>query len=107
MATYFISDLHLERIESSITNIFTQFLDDLNQNDSLYILGDLFESWIGDDNVSKLSQCISDRLVSLSERNISVAIMHGNRDFLIGEEFCKVSSIELINDPCIKFKSLT
>ena len=101
MATYFISDLHLERVESSITNIFTQFLDDLNQNDSLYILGDLFESWIGDDNVSELSQCISERLILLSERNISVAIMHGNRDFLIGEEFCKVSSIELINDPCI------
>ena len=101
MATYFISDLHLERIESSITNIFTEFLDDLNQNDSLYILGDLFESWIGDDNVSELSQYISDRLLSLSERNISVAIMHGNRDFLIGEDFCKASSIELINDPRI------
>ena len=101
MATYFISDLHLERIESSITNIFTEFLDDLNQNDYLYILGDLFESWIGDDNVSELSQYISDRLLLLSERNISVAIMHGNRDFLIGEDFCKASSIELINDPCI------
>ena len=101
MATYFISDLHLERIESPITNIFTAFLDDLNQNDSLYILGDLFESWIGDDDVSELSQYIADRLGSLSERNISVAIMHGNRDFLIGEDFCKASSIELINDPLI------
>ena len=101
MATYFISDLHLERIESPITNIFTAFLDDLNQNDSLYILGDLFESWIGDDNVSELSQYISDRLLVLSERNISVAIMHGNRDFLIGEDFCKASSIKLINDPRI------
>ena len=101
MTTYFISDLHLERIESPITNIFTAFLDDLNQNDSLYILGDLFESWIGDDNVSELSQYISDRLLMLSDRDISVAIMHGNRDFLIGEDFCKASSIELINDPRI------
>ena len=101
MVTYFISDLHLERIESPITNIFTAFLDDLNQNDSLYILGDLFESWIGDDNVSELSQYISDRLLMLSERDISVAIMHGNRDFLIGEDFCKASSIKLINDPRI------
>ena len=101
MATYFISDLHLERIESPITNIFTAFLDDLNQNDSLYILGDLFESWIGDDNVSELSQYISDRLLMLSERDISIAIMHGNRDFLIGEDFCKASSIKLINDPRI------
>ena len=101
MATYFISDLHLERIESSITNIFTEFLDDINENDSLYILGDLFESWIGDDNVTELSQYISDQLLSLSGRNISVAIMHGNRDFLIGEDFCKASSIELINDPRI------
>ena len=101
MTTYFISDLHLERIESPITNIFTAFLDDLNQNDSLYILGDLFESWIGDDNVSELSQYISDRLLMLSDRDISVAIMHGNRDFLIGEDFCKASSIKLINDPRI------
>ena len=101
MTTYFISDLHLERIESSITNIFTAFLDDLNQNESLYILGDLFESWIGDDNVSELSQYISDRLLMLSERDITVAIMHGNRDFLIGEDFCKASSIKLINDPRI------
>ena len=101
MTTYFISDLHLERIESPITNIFTAFLDDLNQNDSLYILGDLFESWIGDDNVSELSQYISDRLLMLAERDISVAIMHGNRDFLIGEDFCKASSIELISDPRI------
>ena len=101
MTTYFISDLHLERIESPITNIFTAFLDDLNQNDSLYILGDLFESWIGDDNVSELSQYISDRLLMLSERDISVAIMHGNRDFLIGEDFCKASLIKLINDPRI------
>ena len=101
MATYFISDLHLERIESPITNIFTKFLDELNQNDSLYILGDLFESWIGDDNVSELSQYISDRLLLLSEQDISVAIMHGNRDFLIGEDFCKASSIKLINDPQI------
>ena len=76
-------------------------MDDLNQNDSLYILGDLFESWIGDDNVSELSQYISDRLLMLSERDISVAIMHGNRDFLIGEDFCKASSIKLINDPRI------
>ena len=101
MATYFISDLHLEKIKSPITNIFTKFLDELNKNDSLYILGDLFESWIGDDDVSELSQYIADRLGSLSERNISVAIMHGNRDFLIGEDFCKDSSIELINDPLI------
>ena len=101
MTTYFISDLHLERIESPITNIFSAFMDDLNQNDSLYILGDLFESWIGDDNVTELSQYISDRLLMLSERDISVAIMHGNRDFLIGEDFCKASSIKLINDPRI------
>ena len=101
MATYFISDLHLEKIKSPITNIFTKFLDELNKNDSLYILGDLFESWIGDDNVSELSQYISDRLLMLSERDISVAIMHGNRDFLIGEDFCKASSIKLINDPRI------
>ncbi|HJL80374.1 MAG: UDP-2,3-diacylglucosamine diphosphatase [Gammaproteobacteria bacterium] len=101
MATYFISDLHLERIESSKTNIFSQFLNGLDQDDSLYILGDLFESWIGDDNVSELGQFVIDQLNSLSKRAIKVAIMHGNRDFLIGNDFSRASSVELMDDPCI------
>lgn len=77
MATYFISDLHLERIESSKTNIFSQFLNGLDQDDSLYILGDLFESWIGDDNVSELGQFVIDQLNSLSKRAIKVSDHQG------------------------------
>ena len=81
MTTYFISDLHMEKIESSITSTFSEFLKRLNQNDTLYILGDLFESWIGDDNVSELSQFVIDQLNSLSNQGIHIGIMHGNRDF--------------------------
>tara|TARA_B100001559_G_scaffold202233_1_gene169313 strand:- start:541 stop:1269 length:729 start_codon:yes stop_codon:yes gene_type:complete len=101
MATYFISDLHLEKIESSIVSIFSEFLEHLDQDDQLYILGDLFESWIGDDNVSELSEFVGNQLNSLSERGVNISIMHGNRDFLIGNDFCNAASIKLINDPCI------
>tara|TARA_Y100000746_G_scaffold218941_1_gene215940 strand:+ start:1409 stop:2137 length:729 start_codon:yes stop_codon:yes gene_type:complete len=101
MATYFISDLHLEKIESSIVSIFSEFLERLDQDDQLYILGDLFESWIGDDNVSELSEFVGNQLNSLSERGVNISIMHGNRDFLIGNDFCNAASIKLINDPCI------
>ena len=101
MANYFISDLHLEKIESSIVSIFSEFLEHLDQDDQLYILGDLFESWIGDDNVSELSEFVGDQLNSLSERGVNISIMHGNRDFLIGNDFCNAASIKLINDPCI------
>ena len=101
MTTYFISDLHMEMIESPIANTFSEFLKRLNQNDTLYILGDLFESWIGDDNVSELSQFVIDQLNTLSNQGIHIGIMHGNRDFLIGQDFCNAASIELINDPYI------
>ncbi len=101
MTTYFISDLHMEKIESPIANTFSEFLKRLNQNDTLYILGDLFESWIGDDNISELSQFVIDQLNTLSKQGIHIGIMHGNRDFLIGQDFCDAASIELINDPCI------
>ena len=101
MATYFISDLHLEKIESSISAIFSEFLERLDGDDQLYILGDLFESWIGDDNVSELSAFVVNQLKLLSKKGIQVSIMHGNRDFLIGNDFCDAASIQLINDPCI------
>jgi UDP-2,3-diacylglucosamine hydrolase len=91
----------MEKIESPITSTFSEFLKRLNQNDTLYILGDLFESWIGDDNVSELSQFVIDQLNSLSKQGIHIGIMHGNRDFLIGNDFCNTASIKLINDPCI------
>ena len=94
MATYFISDLHLEKIESSISTIFSEFLERLDEDDQLYILGDLFESWIGDDNVSELSVFVVNQLKLLSKKGIQVSIMHGNRDFLIGNDFCDAASIQ-------------
>ena len=101
MTNYFISDLHMESIESSITSTFSEFLKRLNQDDTLYILGDLFESWIGDDNTSELSHFVTDQLNSLSKKGIRIGLMHGNRDFLIGPDFCNAASIELMNDPYI------
>ena len=91
----------MESIESSITSTFSEFLKRLNQDDTLYILGDLFESWIGDDNTSELSHFVTDQLNSLSKKGIRIGLMHGNRDFLIGPDFCNAASIELMNDPYI------
>ena len=96
MATYFISDLHLEKIESSISNIFSEFLERLDEDDQLYILGDLFESWIGDDNVSELSAFVVNQLKLLSKKGIQVSIMHGNRDFLIGNDFCEYQAFRSV-----------
>jgi UDP-2,3-diacylglucosamine hydrolase len=101
MATYFISPFQREKIETSISAIFSEFLERLDGDDQLYILGDLFESWIGDDNVSELGTFVVNQLKLLSKKGIQVSIMHGNRDFLIGNDFCDAASIQLINDPCI------
>ena len=99
MSIYFISDLHLEDTNSNITHAFFNFIDGLKENDQLYILGDLFESWVGDDDSTELSNSVAEKLRSLSDRNISTAIMHGNRDFLIGDLFCHSASIKLLEDP--------
>lgn len=102
MTTFFISDLHLEEERPDITEAFLRFLrEDATQASTLYILGDLFEVWIGDDNHTPLNNQITSVLKTLSDSGVQVFVMHGNRDFLLGAEFAKQTGSEIINDPTI------
>jgi len=102
METLFVSDLHLDIERPNITALFLDFLQQsAAQTDALYILGDLFEVWIGDDEASVLNQEIISGLHQLTESGTPVYLMHGNRDFLIGQEFLSSSGCSLISDPTI------
>lgn len=90
MAIYFISDLHLEENTPKIGQIFLNFLQSIShKSNKLYILGDFFESWIGDDDLTSFNQMIIDALSKANAAGLSIYFMHGNRDFLIGRKFLK------------------
>lgn len=97
----FISDLHLEAGRPDITRTLLQFLAD-NQGScrDLYILGDLFEVWIGDDEPSALAKTVATALHQFSAAGTNVYLMHGNRDFLLGEEYAGRCGATLIDEPC-------
>jgi len=100
--TLFISDLHLSDERPEITALFSQFLEnDAAQARALYILGDLFEVWLGDDAVLPAYQPVMDGILALATRGVPVYVMHGNRDFLIGERFVQESSCRLLEDPTV------
>tara|TARA_Y100000310_G_scaffold234533_1_gene237529 strand:+ start:435 stop:1169 length:735 start_codon:yes stop_codon:yes gene_type:complete len=100
MTQLFISDLHLDEEQAEITACFLQFLKTGAVNaDAVYILGDLFEVWLGDDHTTEFNTKIIDALGELSRKDIPLYIMHGNRDFLIGTEFCRSCGAELLPDP--------
>ena len=102
MITRFISDLHLEESRPDITSAFLSFLDEKAQAiDALYILGDFFEAWIGDDEKTPLQNQVAEALRQVSGTGTAVYLMHGNRDFLIGEDFCRRSGATLLPDPTV------
>ena len=95
--TYFIADLHLAENRPDITNCFLNFLkNDAIKAQSLYILGDLFEAWIGDDDDGKYLATIAKALSSLSDLGTTIYYIHGNRDFLLGQRFAKKSAMILL-----------
>lgn len=100
MATLFISDLHLEPGRPEIGEQFLAFLAGPGrQADALYILGDLFEAWIGDDDPNPYYARMKTALRELSDAGVPVFFMHGNRDFMIGETFARDAGITLLGDP--------
>lgn len=102
MTTLFISDLHLEESRPDITEAFLGFLDGTASGvDQLYILGDFFEAWIGDDERTPLQEQIAAALRKLRDSGTDIFLMHGNRDFLIGEDFCKRAGATLLDDPTV------
>jgi len=98
--TLFISDLHLDPDRPAITRLFLDFLDTRGQaSEKVYILGDLFEAWIGDDDDMPMNQAVRNGLKNCTASGTSVFIMHGNRDFLLGRGFADQSGCTLLQEP--------
>lgn len=99
MSLLFISDLHLDESHPAITQIFLDFLNQhAQQASALYILGDLFEAWIGDDDLSAFNQSIIDALKKATSRGLPIYLTHGNRDFLLGKKFLRLTGCQLLPD---------
>ncbi|MDH5222185.1 MAG: UDP-2,3-diacylglucosamine diphosphatase [Betaproteobacteria bacterium] len=104
----FVSDLHLAAERPGTNERFFGFLQDqASRAERLYILGDLFEYWIGDDELQAadgdpLARAVADALHALSRLGVGIAVMHGNRDFLLGERFCAATGARLLEDPAVE-----
>jgi len=97
-----ISDLHLHEQRPDIARAFFRFLQETApQADALYILGDFFEVWIGDDAISPFQQQVATALKQLADSGTRIYLMHGNRDFLIGNAFCRQAGCRLLKDPAL------
>lgn len=100
MSTYFISDIHLHSNSTAQQKMLLDFLRSKGPSaDAIYILGDLFAIWLGDDLNEPYSQELVTTLKQLSIQNIPLFFMRGNRDFLVGEKFCRDSGCKLLTDP--------
>ncbi|MGH8311128.1 MAG: UDP-2,3-diacylglucosamine diphosphatase, partial [Steroidobacteraceae bacterium] len=103
----FISDLHLAGERPATNEQFFRFLSgEAARSQALYVLGDLFEYWIGDDELDDpggdpLAKQVAQALRRLSDSGVVVSVMHGNRDFLLGERFCNESGCRLLEDPTV------
>jgi len=98
----FVSDLHLDASRPAATEAFLRFLNvDARQADSLYILGDLFEYWISDEDQNPHYQTIIKALAETAASGVRCYIMHGNRDFMLGKRFERESGTTLIHDPTL------
>ncbi|MCW8891090.1 MAG: UDP-2,3-diacylglucosamine diphosphatase [Sedimenticola sp.] len=95
-----ISDLHLSRDRPATINLFLRFLEEQAKSAGhLYILGDLFDAWIGDDDITPPVPHILTALQDLSTKGCALSIMHGNRDFLLGKAFAEATGCNLLPDP--------
>ena len=96
--TLFVSDLHLDNNRPHIVAAFCRFLNELSDIDALYILGDLFEYWIGDDDPAIGLESVIDALKKLSQSDVPIYFIHGNRDFLIGKKFAKNTNCKILEE---------
>jgi len=102
----FISDLHLHPEQPEITQRFLQFLDWAEHSTkAIYILGDFFHVWLGDDEISDFAQEIAFHLKRLVQQGIAIYWMPGNRDFLIGPRFLALAGLIPLNDPSLIYLS--
>ena len=102
MTTLFISDLHLDLARPAILDQFETFIrDEAVHADALYILGDLFEAWIGDDADDPVGKRFVAAMKPMREARRPCFFMHGNRDFLLGERFAREAGMTLLPDPSV------
>jgi UDP-2,3-diacylglucosamine hydrolase len=102
VAALFISDLHIDASRPAIVGQFLSFLaTEAGHADALYILGDLFESWVGDDAPDAAQSAAIAGLHQLTAQGVPCFVMHGNRDFLLADQFCRMSGAMLLPDPLI------
>lgn len=100
MTTLFISDLHLEVDRPDIGEQFFAFLEDEAKDaEALYILGDLFDAWVGDDDPNPHFADVKKALRALVDSGVPVYFMHGNRDFMVGEDFAEETGVRILPDP--------
>ncbi|MBL8244183.1 MAG: UDP-2,3-diacylglucosamine diphosphatase, partial [Rhodanobacteraceae bacterium] len=98
-AVYFASDLHLTAVEDPVFGRFVVFCERVAADGSaLYLLGDVFEAWVGDDDDAPLAQAVAAQLRRLADAGIDVAFMHGNRDFLVGSDFAARVGARLLGE---------
>jgi UDP-2,3-diacylglucosamine hydrolase len=100
MSTLFISDLHLDPSRPRITELFENYLasNEVRHADALYILGDLVEAWLGDDDDAELPQRIAAATRAVRDAGVPVYFMVGNRDFLLGQAFAERAGMSLLDD---------
>ena len=99
MSIAFISDLHLEPIENSrLKTFYDLLLRAQSEFNSLYIIGDLFEYWIGDDDQNPINKNIIQNIKSATDNGLNIFLIHGNRDFLLGSKFEEMTGIQIIDD---------
>ena len=102
MSTLFISDLHLDESRPQLVDAFEELLAAQAKNvDALYILGDLFESYIGDDDDAALNARVARATRTLRDAGVPVFFMHGNRDFLLGPDYAARAGMTLLEDPAV------
>ncbi|MDY4279985.1 MAG: UDP-2,3-diacylglucosamine diphosphatase [[Pasteurella] mairii] len=96
--TYFIADLHLSENQPHLTRLFIDFMQQQAPDaEAVYILGDLFDFWIGDDEQSPLIEQVKDQIKQLTEKQIPCYFIHGNRDFLVGKRFANACGLTLLS----------
>ena len=99
MPTYFISDLHLSEDRPDIIRAFLDFMQQqASQADALYILGDLFEFWIGDDDKTRVAKQVEQAIKTLTDAGVACYFIHGNRDFMIGKAYAKRCGMQLLEE---------
>ena len=102
MTTLFVSDLHLDEQRPDITRLFCRFLaGEAAGAEAVYILGDLFEAWIGDDDPGEVGATVATALSALAARGVRCNFIHGNRDFLLGHDYAARAGLRLLPDPCV------